>query len=73
LGLIFKKGLNPEELEELKGIFLRNKGEDKVYFIIRQDQGNNVMETDFRVSNNARLREEITGLFGNGLEIVDKK
>ncbi len=73
LGLMFNKTLNPEELLELKKIFLKNRGEDKVYFIIRQDQKNNVMETDFRVSNSSHLREEITGLFGNGLEIVDKK
>jgi len=73
LGLIFNKGLNPEELLELKGIFLKNRGEDRVYFIIREGGENSVMETGFRVNNNNHLREEIIGLFGNSLEIVDKK
>ncbi|MDD5071649.1 MAG: DNA polymerase III subunit alpha [Patescibacteria group bacterium] len=73
LGLVFNKALSPEELQELKGIFLKNKGEDKVYFIIRQNEKNNVVETSFCVSNNNCLREEIKGLFGNSLQIVDKK
>ncbi|MDD5032184.1 MAG: OB-fold nucleic acid binding domain-containing protein, partial [Patescibacteria group bacterium] len=73
LGLMLNKILSQEELGELKEIFLKNKGEDKVYFIIKEDGGKNVMETGFRVSNDSRLREEITGLFGDGLKIVDKK
>ncbi|MDD5291113.1 MAG: DNA polymerase III subunit alpha [Patescibacteria group bacterium] len=73
LGLLFKKSLNSEELLELKGIFLKNRGEDKVYFIVKQAGGRNVMETSFRVNNNYYLREEIIGLFGDSLEVVDKK
>ncbi len=70
LKIIFKENLKEDELENLKKIFLENKGLEKVYFKIINNGKANVIETGFRVNNNEVLRTSVKENFKN-LEIVD--
>ncbi len=73
LGLLFHKNLDEEEMNKLKEIILKNTGPSKVYFTIKQNVQDNIIETGFRVNNNEKLIKEIKDKLGDYLEVfVDK-
>jgi len=65
--IILDNNLNPDILNKLKDLFTKNTGDKKVYFKIKTenkaDQGN-LIETEFKVSFNKALVEQIGKLVG---------
>lgn len=70
LKLIFTRDLSQEIIAALKDLFLRNKGESKVYFKINGGEKDRIIETEFRVDNNKFLAETIARDFGEYVRIA---
>ncbi len=73
LALIFNKDLDKQQLDNLKKLLLQYPGKSKVYFKAGREETGNVIETDFRISNNENLARAINSRFGDCIKIVDKK
>lgn len=71
LKLIFGKDADAATLGKLREMFLEHKGEGKVYFKIKQDGAEKIVETGFRVDCNAALKDKIKGMFGDFITVVD--
>ncbi len=65
LRLGFRGSFNSGNLERLRDIFVKHKGENKVIFEVGLNGQKKVIETDFRVSNSAFLLTEIKNKFGD--------
>jgi len=72
LKLVFDKEYDVETLNKLKELFLKHVGENKVYFKIRQNGEDKLLETGFRVDNNETLRNLVKQLFGVDVVTLDK-
>ena len=70
LKIIFKSALAPAELEILKNIFARHAGQAKVFFKIKENGQDRVIETAFRVKNSRALTNELVASAGNLITIV---
>ena len=63
LKIIFNKDIDTANLERLKQIFAKFTGKSKVIFKIQQNSKTKILETAFRVNNNASLTKELLGNF----------
>lgn len=73
LELFFTGEITQETIEELKKIFLRHSGGNKVYFRVKQHGKDNLIETNFFVNNNKELSSEIGKNFGQLIKILDRQ
>jgi DNA polymerase-3 subunit alpha len=73
LKLIFNKEPLPDILGRLKDIFLKHVGESKVYFKIKQNGEDRILETAFRVKNNDDLVKTINQSFNGSVVALDNK
>ncbi len=72
LKLIFNFRPNQDDLEKLRTILSEHKGEDKVYFKLKDGEENKIIETGFRVENNFKLTEKINEEFKEVITIFDR-
>ncbi len=72
LKLHFIRQLDASALGLLKQILEKYPGRDKVIFVIKSASGEQIMETEYFVGNNAFLNQEIRSKMGNYVVISDK-
>ena len=70
LKIIFKKSLNAVNLQTLKNIFARYGGRDKVFFKVRENNQDKIIQTAFQVRNNNLLKEELRDKFKDSIVIA---
>jgi len=70
LKIIFRKNLEEAELERLRRVLLEYKGEDKVFFKVRHNDQDNIIETSFRVANEDKLISVLSRDFVDLIRVV---
>ncbi|MCD4694203.1 DNA polymerase III subunit alpha, partial [bacterium] len=70
LKLILKDNPDKEKLEKLRDIFLKNKGESKVFLKIKHNGNSKYIESGFRVNNSEELTKEIKNYFKTFIEVA---
>ena len=70
LKLEFLKSMDSANIERLKLIFSKHKGENKVVFQINTGDSKKILETDFRVANSSFLITELKARLGGVIKIL---